>query len=98
MESAAQVILLVPLFMPVVTALGIDPIVFGLIVVANCEIGFLTPPVGANLFVGMRLANTTLEQISIAVLPFLLPYLGIIVLLALYPQVALFLPKLAFGN
>ncbi len=98
MESAAQVILFVPLFLPVVTQLGIDPIVFGVIVVCTCEIGFLTPPVGANLFVAMRIANCSLEEVSVAALPFLLPYLIVIALLCFLPDIALLLPRLAFGG
>ncbi len=97
MESAAQILLFVPLFFPFVVSLHVDPIILGLIVVAACEIGFLTPPVGVNLFVGARLANVTLAEISYAALPFLVPYMVIIILLALAPQIALVLPNLAFG-
>jgi TRAP-type uncharacterized transport system fused permease subunit len=50
LESIAQIILLTPLLLPILMALGIDPIVFGIVMVISCEVGFLTPPVGANLF------------------------------------------------
>ena len=55
LESIAQIILLTPLLLPIVVALGIDPIVFGIVMVISCEVGFLTPPVGANLFVAARI-------------------------------------------
>ncbi len=71
MESLAQIILFTPVFLPLVTQLGIDPITFGIFTVLTCEIGFLTPPVGGNLFVGARLTKASIEQISIAVLPFM---------------------------
>ena len=71
METLATIILLTPLLLPVVTALGISPIHFGILIVITSEIGFLTPPLGANLFVAMPIAKVTLEQISRAVFYFI---------------------------
>ena len=68
LESIAQIILLTPLMLPIVVSLGIDPIVFGIIMVISCEVGFLTPPVGANLFVAARITNLGIDRISIAVI------------------------------
>ena len=97
LESIAQIILLTPLMLPIVVALGIDPIVFGVLMVIACEIGFLTPPVGANLFVAARLTNLGIDRISIAVIPFLFTYVMVIVLISLFPDLVLFLPDLVFG-
>ncbi|MSP68386.1 MAG: TRAP transporter large permease [Alphaproteobacteria bacterium] len=97
MESIAQIILLTPLFLPIAKSLGIDPITFGVILVLNCEIGFLTPPVGANLFVATRLVNLPIEKISVQVIPFLFAYFAVIILVALFPQLALWLPTLVMG-
>ncbi len=97
LESIAQIILLTPLMLPIAVSVGIDPVVFGVIMVIACEIGFLTPPVGANLFVATRLTNVGIDKISVAVIPFLLTYVVVIVLIALFPDFVLWLPDLAFG-
>jgi tripartite ATP-independent transporter DctM subunit len=98
LESIAQIILLTPLLLPIVVALGIDPIVFGIVMVISCEVGFLTPPVGANLFVAARITNLGIDKISVAVLPFLLAYIGVLVLVALFPDVVTWLPNLVYGK
>lgn len=97
LESIAQIILLTPLMLPIAVSVGIDPIVFGVLMVISCEIGFLTPPVGANLFVAARLTNLGIDRISVAVIPFLFTYMIVIVLISLFPNIVLFLPNLVFG-
>jgi C4-dicarboxylate transporter DctM subunit len=97
METLAQIIILTPVFMPLVRDLGIDPIHFGVIFVVCCEIGFLTPPLGANLYVAMKQANVSLDQISLAVIPFLLALVGGLILIILVPEISLFLPRLLQG-
>ncbi|MEO7242947.1 MAG: TRAP transporter large permease [Variovorax sp.] len=94
MESIAQIILFTPLFLPLALKVGIDPIALGVVIVLTCEIGFLTPPVGANLFVAMRLARVGLGPVSIAVLPFLGVYVAVVLLVAWLPQLALWLPRM----
>jgi C4-dicarboxylate transporter DctM subunit len=94
MDTLAQIILLTPLLLPVVMKVGVDPIHFGILFVINCEIGFLTPPVGVNLFVSMGLTGTSLEAISRAALPFVVSLILAVTLLTLFPQVSLFLPRL----
>jgi len=97
LESIAQIILLTPLLLPIVIPLGVDPITFGVFLVVACEIGFLTPPVGANLFVAARLTDISIERISVAVVPFLFAYGLVIIGLALFPGLALWLPNAVFG-
>jgi C4-dicarboxylate transporter DctM subunit len=94
MDTLAQIILLTPLLLPVVMKVGVDPIHFGILFVINCEIGFLTPPVGVNLFVSMGVTGTSLEAISRAALPFVVSLILAVTLLTLFPQVSLFLPRL----
>ncbi|MBL8324541.1 MAG: TRAP transporter large permease [Rubrivivax sp.] len=97
MESLAQIILFTPVLLPAAMKAGIDPITFGIFTVLTCEIGFLTPPVGGNLFIGARLAKASVEQISVAVIPFCVAYiLGMAFVVAL-PQVVVWLPNLVFG-
>jgi C4-dicarboxylate transporter DctM subunit len=98
LESIAQIILFVPLMLPIAVEAGVDPIVFGALMVLACEIGFLTPPVGANLFVASRISNVGIDKLSVAVLPFLLTYILVIVLVMLFPQIVLWLPDLFYGK
>jgi C4-dicarboxylate transporter DctM subunit len=97
-ETFSQIIVLTPIFLPVVMKLGVDPIHFGVLFVVTAEIGFLTPPFGANLFVGMKIADISLETISKSVLPYILTYLIVLVILVLFPQISLILPRLLFGK
>jgi C4-dicarboxylate transporter DctM subunit len=97
LESIAQIILLTPLMLPIAVSVGVDPIVFGILMVVACEIGFLTPPVGANLFVAARLTNLGIDRISVAVLPFLLTYMLVIVIIALFPEIVTILPDAFYG-
>ena len=98
LESIAQIILLTPLMLPIAVGLGIDPIVFGIIMVISCEVGFLTPPVGANLFVAARITNLGIDRISVAVIPFVFAYIFILIIIAALPEMVTFLPDLAYGK
>ena len=97
MESLAQIVLFTAVFLPTVTALGVDPVLFGIFTVVTCEIGFLTPPLGANLTVAARISNVSIERISVAVLPFIGAYVVGLVILILLPVLTLFLPDLVYG-
>lgn len=94
METLATIILLTPILLPLVTALGVDPIHFGILLVITSEIGFLTPPLGVNLFVAMGIANVTLERISRAVVPYIIVLTLVTVLLTAFPSLSLWLPRL----
>lgn len=97
MESLAQIILFTAVFLPLVTSLGVDPVLFGVITVITCEIGFLTPPLGANLTVAARISGVSLERVSIAVLPFIAAYIIGMAVLILFPDLSLFLPDFFYG-
>ncbi len=97
MESLAQIILFTAVFLPAVTALGVDPVLFGVFTVITCEIGFLTPPLGANLTVAARISGISIERISVAVLPFIVAYIIGMVILVLIPDLSLFLPNWVYG-
>ena len=98
MDTIAQIILLTPVLLPVVKALGVDPVHFGIIFVLCCEIGFLTPPLGVNLFVAMRLTGSTLESLSKSALPYVGVLILSVVLLVFFPQLALWLPNLFYAR
>jgi len=94
MDAPSAIVILAPLLMPVAAKVGVDPIHFGLAMVVNLSIGFITPPLGLNLFVTCGIANISLDVLSKAVLPFLAVMLSVLILLVLFPQISLFLPTL----
>ncbi|MEJ1159211.1 TRAP transporter large permease [Prosthecomicrobium sp. N25] len=94
METIAAISILVPVFMPAVLKVGIDPVQFGVIMVLNLMIGLLTPPVGIVLFVLSRVAGMSFDATVRAVLPFLVPLLIVLVLISVFPVITLALPTL----
>ena len=84
-ETAAALIILTPVFLPLVTMLGIDLVHFGLIIVVGLAIGMVTPPVAINLYVASSVTDQPLERISRAVLPYLGALLAVFVLVVYVP-------------
>lgn len=93
MDLGANIIILVPVLYPAVSLLGIDPVHFGLVTIIALSIGLITPPVGACLFVSTEIAQTSLLQISKAVLPYLVGLIITLLLLILFPQIVLWIPN-----
>ncbi len=96
LEPTAAILILVPVLMPVVQQLGIDPVHFGLIMVLNLMIGLLHPPMGMVLFVLARVANLSIEKTTMAIIPWLVPLLLSLVLITYVPSIALWLPRLFY--
>lgn len=94
METLSAIIILGPVLVPLIMSFGIDPVHFGIILILNIEIAFLTPPLGVNLFVAAQLANIKIEQMIVAVLPFIFGLLAMLVVITLLPQISLWLPNL----
>lgn len=97
LEALAAMIILVPVFMPVIQSVGIDPVHFGLVMTLNLMIGTLTPPVGIVLFVVARVANLPFEAVTRATAPFLIPLIAVLILITVFPPMVLWLPNLIFG-
>ncbi len=95
MEVTAAMLILVPVFFPVVTALGIDPIHFGLIVSLNLCIGFVTPPVGVVLYVVSNITKVSVPDIVKSSMPFLAALIVVLLIVTFVPAVSLWLPRLA---
>ncbi len=93
METIAAITILVPVFMPIIAKLGIDPVHFGLVMVLNLMIGLLTPPVGMVLFVLAKVANMSFEATVKAVIPWMIPLLVTLVIITFVPELVLWLPK-----
>ncbi len=98
MDTIAQIILLTPVLLPVVKNLGVDPVHFGIVFVLCCEIGFLTPPLGVNLFVAMRLTGVSIESLSRSALPYVAVLIVSVAIVVLFPQLALWLPNLFYAR
>ena len=93
MEALAAIVILTPILLPVVTGVGVSPLHFGVIMVVNLAIGFLTPPVGVNLFVASGVAQAKIERIAVAVVPMLLLMLVVLAIITYFPSVPLILVK-----
>ena len=96
METNAAIIILAPIFLPVVQALGVDPVHFGIIMVVNLAIGFVTPPLGVNLFVACNVANAKLEQICKGILPILGVMIVDLLLITYWEPLVMILPNLMY--
>jgi tripartite ATP-independent transporter DctM subunit len=93
MDQAAILILTVPIVLPVIKALGFDPVWFGVIVIVLAEVGLLTPPVGLNVFVVARYTGRPVEEVFAGVWPHVFAHLILVVLLVAFPQIILWLPS-----
>lgn len=98
MEPTGIILILAPIFFPIATQLGIDPIHLGVIMVVNMEIGMVTPPVGLNLFVTSGVTKMSLVEVTRAALPWLMVLLTFLVIITYVPVVTLGLPELMFGK
>ncbi len=96
MDMTPAVLIFTPIFLPVVTTLGMDPVHFGIVIVLNLCIGVCTPPVGTLLFVGSGVAKVSVTQVIKPLLPFLAIMVGVLMLISYIPEISMFLPRL-FG-
>jgi C4-dicarboxylate transporter DctM subunit len=94
LDTISSIVLLAPLFAPLMSKLGYDPVFFGVIMVVNLCIGMVTPPVGGNLFVAMRISNSTLEGILKETLPLIVVLFAVLIVLVAFPSIILSLPRM----
>ncbi len=97
MEPSSIILILAPLFLPIATELGIDPIHLGVIMTVNMEIGMITPPVGLNLYVASHLSRLGLTEVSKGALPFVAVMLAYLALITYVPEISLWLVDLLYG-
>ena len=99
-ESLALLLLLVPFLVPVATAVGIDPVHFGVMAILNLMIGILTPPMGMALYVVSKVGNIPFHVLTRGVIPLLVPLFIVLGLIIIFPQITLFLPQqiLSYGQ
>ncbi len=96
MDMAPIILIATPILLPIAVSIGIDPIQFGIMVILNCGIGLLTPPVGSVLFIGAAVSKVSMERIVKATFPFYICMIITLLLITFIPEVSLWLPLL-FG-
>ncbi len=96
MDMAPIILIATPILFPLATSIGIDPVQFGVIMILNCGIGLLTPPVGTCLFIGSAVSGVKIERIVKATLPFYLCMIIVLLMISFIPGISMLLPHL-FG-
>ena len=94
MDMSPIILIATPILLPIAKSIGIDPIQFGIMVILNCGIGLLTPPVGAVLFIGTAVAKLPMEKVVKATLPFYLCMIITLLLVTFVPAISMFIPTL----
>jgi C4-dicarboxylate transporter DctM subunit len=97
LDAVAVLLIVTPIVLPSLRGLGIDPIHFGVVLVINMEIAFLTPPIGLNLFVLSNIAKAPLTEAIKGVAPFIVLLFALLLLVMFVPQLSLWLPKVVLG-
>jgi tripartite ATP-independent transporter DctM subunit len=93
MDMTPAVLIFTPIFLPIVTKLGMDPIHFGIIMIMNLCIGLCTPPVGSVLFVGCSVAGLKIQQVIKPLLPLFLVMIAVLLLITYFPELTLWFPR-----
>tara|TARA_B100001013_G_scaffold56510_1_gene29642 strand:- start:1529 stop:2809 length:1281 start_codon:yes stop_codon:yes gene_type:complete len=94
MDALPAIIVLMPIFLPVAVSLGMEPIHLGILVAANVGIGMITPPVGICLFVACGISKTPIGSVVKPLLPFLIFLIFTLIIITMFPEITLFLPRL----
>jgi TRAP-type C4-dicarboxylate transport system permease large subunit len=94
MDMSPLIIICTPIFLPVMTQLGMDPVQFGIVMMVNLGIGLVTPPVGTVLFVGCAVGGVKMEDTVRTIWPFYIVMLVTLLLVTYIPWISMFLPNL----
>lgn len=94
-DTIPAIVILTPILLPVAQGVGMDPIHFGVIMIVNLAIGYVTPPLGVNLFVASHISKMSIERITVASIPFIIAMIVVVIILILIPQLSLFIPSVA---
>jgi len=98
LDTAAAIVIFIPIFMPIILSYHIDPVHFGIMMILNLMLGLMTPPVGMVLFVLSSVSKVSFEQIAKAIWPFVLALFAVLVLIIFVPEIVTFLPNMIFGS
>lgn len=94
-DTISSVVILTPILLPVAEAVHVDPVHFGVIMVCSLAVGYVTPPLGVNLFVASHISNVSVEKISIALIPLIFVMVLVIILIILVPELSIYIPNLS---
>jgi tripartite ATP-independent transporter DctM subunit len=99
LDDTAMLVIVAPLYIPLVSALGFDLVWYGVLYTITCQVAYMTPPFGYNLFLMRAMAppEVTLRDIYVSIIPFVLVMIGGLALVMAFPQIALWLPSLYYG-
>lgn len=94
MDTTPAMMILAPIFLPIAQSFGVEPIHFGMIMVVTLAVGFITPPLGVNLFVAARVGNTSLEEVCSGIVRFIIVMIVDVLLITFIPAISMWLPNL----
>ena len=94
METLATIVILAPIFLPLITKVGIDPVFFGIFWVITNEVALLSPPLGVNLFIAQNLSGISFERVAKGAMPYMFLIMSFILILICFQSIPLFLPRL----
>jgi tripartite ATP-independent transporter DctM subunit len=97
-DTLAAMIILMPILLPLIDQFGIDRIHFGIVTVFALMIGILTPPLGIALYIMMDVSGLSFERLSRAAIPFLIPLVVVLILIAFFPEITLWVPDMIMGT
>ena len=98
LAAIPAITILVPILIPLAATIGIDTVQLGVLMVLTLTIGLLTPPVGVNLYMLNKVSGISVERLSVVLVPFLIPLIVVSVLIAVFPQIVLFLPNILMNR
>ena len=93
MDITPAILIFTPIFLPICTSLGMDPVHFGVMLIFNMCIGSMTPPVGSVLFVGCGITKMSIERVSAMLVPYFLVLIAILMLITYVPAISLAIPQ-----
>jgi C4-dicarboxylate transporter DctM subunit len=94
MDTTPSILVLAPILLPVAVQVGVNPIHFGLIMVVNLAIGFITPPLGINLFVASRIGKSGMDAVVKGIIPFIIVMIACLMMITYVPDISLILLKM----
>ena len=97
MDMAPLILITTPILLPVMVAIGVSPVHFGIILMLNLGIGLCTPPVGSTLFVGCAIGKISIEEVTKTIWPFYIAMLSVLILVTYIPAIPMWLPRLLAG-
>lgn len=98
MDMICSILIIAPIILPVVTAIGMSPVQLGVVMILNLGIGLITPPVGVLLFVCSAISKRSIEQLTKSMLPFYVVMLAVLLAITFIPQISMFLPNLIYNR